>query len=159
MKVCVIGTGYVGLVTGICLAEIGHDVICVDKDQDKIKMLLEGKCPIYEEGLEELIEQNLKKKTLKFTRNPRVPGRKKTVRHICLPYRKKQENPNSRFKFSPDPCTIPVRPMDRPVQRTIIPYIPFSCALLQKILPPGRQAGFKIDYQFNPSWFTRRSIS
>ena len=64
MKVCVIGTGYVGLVTGVCLAELGHNVICIDKDEQKVKMLISGKSPIYEDGLEELIKSNLNKKNL-----------------------------------------------------------------------------------------------
>ena len=51
MKVCVIGTGYAGLVTGVCLAETGHDVIYVDNDENKISSLKEGKIPIYEEAL------------------------------------------------------------------------------------------------------------
>jgi len=58
MKVCVIGTGYVGLVTGVCLAEIGHDVICVDKDENKIASLKNGRIPIHEEGLEDLVKKN-----------------------------------------------------------------------------------------------------
>ncbi len=58
MKVCVIGTGYVGLVTGVCLAEIGHDVICVDKDENKIASLKNGRIPIHEEGLEDHIMIN-----------------------------------------------------------------------------------------------------
>lgn len=67
MKIAVIGTGYVGLTTGVCLAEIGHEVICVDIDQNKIKSLSQGKCPIYEPGLEKLIKKNLKKGRLHFT--------------------------------------------------------------------------------------------
>ncbi|MBM3713953.1 MAG: UDP-glucose 6-dehydrogenase, partial [Actinobacteria bacterium] len=67
MKVCVIGTGYVGLVTGVCLAEIGHSVICVDKDEAKIKMLLSNKMPIYEPGLDSLVLKNINSKKLIFT--------------------------------------------------------------------------------------------
>ena len=52
MKVAVAGTGYVGLVTAVCFAEIGHDVVCVDVDSKKIDTLQKGKCPIYEPGLE-----------------------------------------------------------------------------------------------------------
>jgi UDPglucose 6-dehydrogenase len=67
MKVCVIGTGYVGLVTGTCLAEMGNDVICVDNNADKVKHLLAGEVPIYEPGLEELIRSNTREGRLHFT--------------------------------------------------------------------------------------------
>src|SRR4051812_46730515 len=62
-----IGTGYVGLVTGSCLAEIGHNVVCVDKDKSKIDILNAGGIPIYEPGLKELVERNRKRKRLRFT--------------------------------------------------------------------------------------------
>ena len=67
MKITVIGTGYVGLVTGTCFAESGHDVICVDKDQSKIDALLRGEVPIYEPGLEELIRRNTTETRLRFS--------------------------------------------------------------------------------------------
>jgi UDPglucose 6-dehydrogenase len=67
MKVSVIGTGYVGLVSGTCFAEIGHQVTCIDCDEKKIKMLWEGKSPIYEPGLNELLERNIKSKQLTFS--------------------------------------------------------------------------------------------
>jgi len=67
MKICVIGTGYVGLVTGVCLADLGNNVICVDKDISKIEKLKKGFSPIYEPGIEELISKNLKEKRLSFT--------------------------------------------------------------------------------------------
>ncbi len=66
MKVCVIGTGYVGLVSGVCFAEIGNTVFCVDKDKGKIKLLKAGKVPIFEEGLVELIKKNIKNGNLVF---------------------------------------------------------------------------------------------
>jgi len=66
MNVCVVGCGYVGLVTGACLAEIGHRVRCVDSDRNKINALLSGKIPIYEEGLEQIVRRNVKKKRLAF---------------------------------------------------------------------------------------------
>ncbi|MGE3807380.1 MAG: UDP-glucose/GDP-mannose dehydrogenase family protein, partial [Gemmataceae bacterium] len=67
MKIAVIGTGYVGLVTGTCLAESGNNVIGIDKDERKVAMLLEGKLPIYEPGLHELVERNRREDRLRFT--------------------------------------------------------------------------------------------
>jgi UDPglucose 6-dehydrogenase len=67
MKIAVVGTGYVGLVVGACLAETGNDVICVDKVEAKIRMLRRGRMPIYEPGLEEIVIGNTKRKRLTFT--------------------------------------------------------------------------------------------
>ncbi len=67
MKVTVFGTGYVGLVTGTCLADVGHDVMCMDVDADKIARLKEGEVPIYEPGLESMVKQNLAAGRLRFT--------------------------------------------------------------------------------------------
>jgi UDPglucose 6-dehydrogenase len=67
MKLAVIGTGYVGLVAGACFAENGNDVICVDKDEAKLRMLRRGKIPIFEPGLEELVRRNRAEGRLKFT--------------------------------------------------------------------------------------------
>src|ERR1044072_1563026 len=67
MKIAVIGTGYVGLVAGACLAENGNEVICVDKDSAKVRTLQRGRIPIYEPGLEELVRRNRAEKRLTFT--------------------------------------------------------------------------------------------
>ena len=67
MKVTVIGTGYVGLVTGVCLAERGNNVLCLDLDTQKIAMLNRGEVPIFEPGLEEMIRRNVAAKRLAFT--------------------------------------------------------------------------------------------
>jgi UDPglucose 6-dehydrogenase len=69
MKVAVIGTGYVGLVSGTCFAEIGHDVTCIDIDAKKIEMLKTGKSPIYEPGLSEILERNIRSERLHFSTN------------------------------------------------------------------------------------------
>src|SRR5918996_6070267 len=67
MKIAVVGTGYVGLVVGACLAENGNEVICVDKAEAKIRALNRGRIPIYEPGLEELVRRNRAEKRLSFT--------------------------------------------------------------------------------------------
>ncbi len=67
MNIAVIGTGYVGLVSGTCFAESGNEVICVDIDQARIDQLNAGKIPIYEPGLEELVRRNTKEGRLQFT--------------------------------------------------------------------------------------------
>lgn len=70
MKVTVAGTGYVGLVTGVCLADLGHDVTCIDIQPDKIRMLQEGQSPIYETGLEPILQRNIAHDRLHFTTDP-----------------------------------------------------------------------------------------
>ena len=67
MKVCVIGTGYVGLVTGACLAHIGHHVICVDNNEEKVKLMQAGQSPIYEPGLSEVLQSTIAAGTIEFT--------------------------------------------------------------------------------------------
>ncbi|MDB9525242.1 UDP-glucose/GDP-mannose dehydrogenase family protein [Oscillatoria sp. CS-180] len=67
MRVCVIGTGYVGLVTGVCLSHIGHDVICVDNNEEKVKLMQSGQSPIYEPGLSELMKSSMEEGRLQFT--------------------------------------------------------------------------------------------
>ena len=69
MKVTIYGSGYVGLVTGACLAQVGNQVLCVDIDEHKIKMLQSGEVPIYEPGLDEMIKQNISAGRIKFTQN------------------------------------------------------------------------------------------
>ncbi|MCD6478275.1 MAG: UDP-glucose/GDP-mannose dehydrogenase family protein, partial [Candidatus Diapherotrites archaeon] len=84
MRVAVIGTGYVGLVVGTCLADLGNNVICVDVDRAKIGKLRKGECPIYEPGLEEMIKRNLKKKRLAFTTNTAEAVRDSYVIYIAV---------------------------------------------------------------------------
>lgn len=84
MKVCVIGTGYVGLVAGACLAEMGNDVICVDNDEKKLEKLNKGIIPIYEPGLEPLILQNVKEKRLSFTNNLEEAVKKSKICFIAV---------------------------------------------------------------------------
>jgi UDPglucose 6-dehydrogenase len=67
MKITIFGSGYVGLVTGACFAEVGNDVLCVDIDENKINRLLKGEIPIYEPGLDEIVANNLREGRLRFT--------------------------------------------------------------------------------------------
>ena len=70
MRVVIFGSGYVGLVTGACFAEVGNKVVCVDIDEAKVARLTSGECPIYEPGLEEMLAGNLKRQNLSFTTSP-----------------------------------------------------------------------------------------
>ena len=68
MKLTIVGTGYVGLVSGACFAEFGYKTICVDKDKDRIEKLNSGKCPFYEPGMDDLLSKHLKNtKLLSFS--------------------------------------------------------------------------------------------
>jgi len=84
MRLAVIGTGYVGLVAGACFAEHGNDVVCVDRDEAKIRMLRRGQVPIYEPGLEELVRRNKTEKRLTFTTSLAAAVRRSTILFIAV---------------------------------------------------------------------------
>ncbi len=84
MKLCMIGTGYVGLVSGVCFADLGNNVICVDKDLKKIDLLSRGKIPIYEPGLTELANKNYKNKRLKFSSDLKKSIKESDIIFICV---------------------------------------------------------------------------
>ena len=102
MNICMIGTVYVGLVSGVCFSDLGHDVICVDKDQNKINNLKQGIIPIYEPGLEELVLKNYKNKRLKFSTNLDESIKKSDIIFICVgtPTKKNSNAADLKFVFS-----------------------------------------------------------
>ena len=85
MKLTIIGTGYVGLVTGACFAEVGHHVICVDNNQDKVKVLQNGGIPIYEPGLEELVKKQVANGRLRFTASTKDGVENSDIIFIAVP--------------------------------------------------------------------------
>ena len=83
MKLCIMGTGYVGLVTGTCFANLGNEVVCVSGDENKINLLKQGKVPIYEPDLDELIEKNVKENRLFFDTDSEKSIQKSEIIFIC----------------------------------------------------------------------------
>jgi len=84
MKLCMIGTGYVGLVSGVCFSDLGNEVVCVDKDINKIKSLKMGKVPIYEPGLSELVIKNVKSNRLTFSTDLKKSILRSDIIFICV---------------------------------------------------------------------------
>ena len=138
-RVAVIGTGYVGLVTGTCLAEIGHHVICVDRNPDKVKKLAKGISPIYEPGLEPLIKKNVKAGRLEFTgdlpaavkasdiifiavNTPPRPDGKPDLSHVAHVARQIAESAEN-YKVVVDKSTVPVQTGQK-VKETLKAYNP-----------------------------------
>ena len=125
MDLAIIGSGYVGLVTGACFADVGHNVICVDNDLEKIKALQGGKVPIYEPGLEEVIHRNVSAHRLRFTNSIREGVEKAQIIFIAVPT---PQQPNgdvdlrflekvareiagvlTNYRVIVDKCTVPVK--------------------------------------------------
>jgi UDPglucose 6-dehydrogenase len=85
MDISIIGSGYVGLVTGACFADVGHNVICVDNDSEKVKQLKAGEIPIYEPGLEEIVHRNVSARRLHFTGNIQEAVERSQIIFIAVP--------------------------------------------------------------------------
>tara|TARA_Y100001970_G_scaffold258584_1_gene338638 strand:- start:2791 stop:4089 length:1299 start_codon:yes stop_codon:yes gene_type:complete len=99
MKLCVIGTGYVGLVSGVCFSDLGNIVYCVDKDKNKISLLNNGKVPIYEPGLEEILKRNFKAKRLLFTTDLKNAIHNSDIIFICVGTPTKKNNNSADLKY------------------------------------------------------------
>ena len=102
MKLCMIGTGYVGLVSGVCFSDLGNTVYCVDKDQLKINKLNNGHIPIYEPGLEEILKRNLKQKRLIFTTDLKNAVINSDIIFICVgtPTKKNSNSADLKYVFN-----------------------------------------------------------
>ena len=102
MKLCMIGTGYVGLVSGVCFSDLGNTVYCVDKDVNKINSLNKGSVPIYEPGLEEILKKNHKQKRLFFTTNLKKAVQNSDVIFICVgtPTKKNSNSADLKYVFN-----------------------------------------------------------
>tara|TARA_B100001769_G_scaffold239214_1_gene205554 strand:- start:175 stop:1473 length:1299 start_codon:yes stop_codon:yes gene_type:complete len=101
MKICMIGTGYVGLVSGVCFSDLGNTVYCVDKDKTKIKLLNSGIIPIYEPGLEEIAKRNHNKKRLIFTTDLKEAVKNSKIIFICVgtPTKKNSNKADLKYVF------------------------------------------------------------
>ena len=102
MKLCMIGTGYVGLVSGVCFSDLGNTVYCVDNNKKKINSLNNGIVPIYEPGLEEILKRNFKKKKLIFTTDLKKAVTNSDIIFICVgtPNQKKSNSADLKYVFS-----------------------------------------------------------
>ncbi len=101
MKICMIGTGYVGLVSGVCFSDLGNTVYCVDNDKTKINRLNSGIIPIYEPGLEEIVKRNYNKKRLIFTTNLKEAIKNSKIIFICVgtPTKKNSNKADLKYVF------------------------------------------------------------
>ena len=125
MRVCVIGTGYVGLVTGVCLSHIGHHVICVDNNEEKEQLMKSGQSPIYEPGLSDLMKSSMESGNLEFTSDlgagvshgdilfiavgtPALPNGESDTRYVEAVARGIGENLNGGYKVIVNKSTVPI---------------------------------------------------
>ena len=102
MKLCMIGTGYVGLVSGVCFSDVGNTVYCVDKNKKKIDLLSKGNIPIYEPGLDEILRKNYNQKRLIFTTDLKKAVSNSDIIFICVgtPTKKNSNSADLKFVFS-----------------------------------------------------------
>ena len=176
MRVCVIGTGYVGLVTGVCLSHIGHHVICVDNNEEKVQLMKSGQSPIYEPGLSDLMKSSMAAGNLEFTSDigagvdhgdilfiavgtPALPTGESDTRYVEAVARGIGENLNGGYKVIVNKSTVPIGSGDW-VRMIVLDGI----AERQKVPvgagapvapPPSTEAGF--DVVSNPEFLREGS--
>src|SRR5687767_14414377 len=165
MRLCIIGTGYVGLVTGACFAEVGHTVTCVDCDAKKVEMLKAGGIPIYEPGLEDLVKENVAKGRLSFTTSTKDGVDNSEVIFIAVPTPPQPDGSvdlsfiegvardiaaaMTSYKIVVDKSTVPVRTGDK-VAETIKRYCKAKVEFDVVSNPEFLREGFAVEDLMNP---------
>jgi UDPglucose 6-dehydrogenase len=165
MKLTIIGTGYVGLVTGTCFAEVGHQVICVDNNKDKVKLLQKGGIPIYEPGLEELVRKNVSAGRLRFTASTAEGVEESDVVFIAVPTPPQPDGSvdlsfiegvareiaaaMTSYKIVVDKSTVPVKTGDK-VAETIKRYCKARVEFDVVSNPEFLREGFAVDDLMKP---------
>ena len=168
MKLSIIGTGYVGLTTGACFAEVGHEVTCVDNNEEKVKTLLDGKIPIYEPGLEDLVKRNVSAGRLKFTTSTAEGVANGDVVFIAVPTPPQPDGsvdlsfiekvareiaealkPEHGFRVIVDKSTVPVKTGSK-VEETVRRYAPEGVAFSVASNPEFLREGCAVDDLLNP---------
>lgn len=165
MKLTIIGTGYVGLVTGTCFAEVGHQVICVDNNESKVKLLQSGGIPIYEPGLEELVKKNVAAGRLRFTASTRDGVENSDIIFIAVPtpplpdgavdlsfiegVAREIAGAMTSYKIVVDKSTVPVKTGDK-VAETIKRYCKAKVEFDVVSNPEFLREGFAVDDLMKP---------
>ena len=165
MKISIIGTGYVGLVTGTCFAEVGHNVICVDCDKKKIDLLQAGEIPIYEPGLKDLVEKNVDAGRLSFTDSTAEGVERADVIFIAVPTPPLEDGSvdlsfielvareiadcMSSYKIIVDKSTVPVKTGEK-VAETIKRYCKSDCDFDVISNPEFLREGFAVEDLMKP---------
>jgi UDPglucose 6-dehydrogenase len=153
VKIAMIGTGYVGLVTGACFAELGHDVICVDQDQSKIDKLNAGIMPIYEPGLEELVTRNVERGKLRFTHDLVDASADRDVFFICVGTPADPVSGRADLKYVRQAVTEIARAIDRPVTLVTKSTVPVGTNReIAQIASPYLRAGAALHIASNPEF-------
>lgn len=157
MNVCVIGTGYVGLVTGTMFADLGNDVVCVDKMTEKIDMLKRGKMPIYEPGLEEMVDRNVKEGRLTFSTDLGHSVQQSEVIFICVgtPPKDSGETDLSYVEAVAKEIAPNITSYKIVVNKSTVPI--GTGDLVRSVIERGKKSGVEFDVVSNPEFLREGS--